>query len=323
MAEQHKERVNMNVSSLSKKLLEGWTLLSESCPNSSCNVPLVRNKAQTEVFCVSCEQTFDSSIVQPGTPKRSVYDEQSSVAPVPMDHTPGPVTRSPLTTATEATVQPPRDFTATAERYLTPLGTPAAAPVPAPSSAPPTAPSPGRGADRQSKSDKQSSLLAEKLLQGWTLLNEYCQMESCLAPLVRSRDKRKYCVSCGMYVVSEAEAPQAVATNPAPSPLPVADAAAQNFAPTFNYVPSAASSAPVAPHTTAAAAPPLSMAGGASLDAVRLGTVAALTSKLDDFRGMLVATPLDGTHQSIKHLREIITAISETCQSLSAVKGLQ
>eukprot|EP00242_Pyramimonas_sp_CCMP2087_P015061 CAMPEP_0198216360 /NCGR_PEP_ID=MMETSP1445-20131203/56931_1 /TAXON_ID=36898 /ORGANISM="Pyramimonas sp., Strain CCMP2087" /LENGTH=91 /DNA_ID=CAMNT_0043892557 /DNA_START=126 /DNA_END=397 /DNA_ORIENTATION=- len=60
MSDLHKERVNNNVTSLSKKLLEGWTLLSESCPDPSCNVPLVKNKAHSKVFCVSCEKTYGS-----------------------------------------------------------------------------------------------------------------------------------------------------------------------------------------------------------------------------------------------------------------------
>jgi hypothetical protein len=38
-------------------------------------------------------------------------------------------------------------------------------------------------------------------VQGWTLLNEYCPMEECDAPLVRSRRKRKFCVACSLYVV--------------------------------------------------------------------------------------------------------------------------
>ena len=35
---------NKNVNELSKKLLDGWVLISDSCPNTACSVPLVRSK---------------------------------------------------------------------------------------------------------------------------------------------------------------------------------------------------------------------------------------------------------------------------------------
>eukprot|EP00238_Polyblepharides_amylifera_P006016 CAMPEP_0196600570 /NCGR_PEP_ID=MMETSP1081-20130531/95457_1 /TAXON_ID=36882 /ORGANISM="Pyramimonas amylifera, Strain CCMP720" /LENGTH=148 /DNA_ID=CAMNT_0041926413 /DNA_START=109 /DNA_END=552 /DNA_ORIENTATION=- len=59
------EQVNFNVTSLSQKLLEGWTLLQESCPNATCNVPLVRNKEKEKVYCVSCRQFFNASSLEP------------------------------------------------------------------------------------------------------------------------------------------------------------------------------------------------------------------------------------------------------------------
>ena len=57
-----------------------------------------------------------------------------------------------------------------------------------------------------SKADDDASKMAEKLLQGWTMLAEYCPMEGCLAPLMRSREGRRYCVSHEMFVMSPEEA---------------------------------------------------------------------------------------------------------------------
>ena len=57
-------------------------------------------------------------------------------------------------------------------------------------------------ADKRKKDDDNAAAIAEKLLQGWTMLAEYCRWRGCLAPLMRSRDGRKYCVAHDMYVMS-------------------------------------------------------------------------------------------------------------------------
>nr|PNR48733.1 hypothetical protein PHYPA_013210 [Physcomitrium patens] len=46
-----------------------------------------------------------------------------------------------------------------------------------------------------------SSLIASKLLQGWTLLAESCPQ--CLTPLVRNRQKQVYCVSCSQWLLTQ------------------------------------------------------------------------------------------------------------------------
>ena len=43
------------------------------------------------------------------------------------------------------------------------------------------------------------------------MLAEYCPMEGCLAPLMRSREGRRYCVAHDMYVMSPEEADAAIA----------------------------------------------------------------------------------------------------------------
>ncbi|KAL6748388.1 hypothetical protein V8C86DRAFT_3114750 [Haematococcus lacustris] len=67
------------------------------------------------------------------------------------------------------------------------------------------------------RSDQTASLIAEKLLQGWALLDTCCPR--CSTPLVRSRTPRRmFCVACSMWVMTEAEAAQAAAAAPAPAP---------------------------------------------------------------------------------------------------------
>jgi len=59
----------------------------------------------------------------------------------------------------------------------------------------------------QTQSDKVASLLSEKMLQGWALLETTCPR--CSSPLVRNKQKRMRCVLCDAWVVSEADAPAA------------------------------------------------------------------------------------------------------------------
>lgn len=48
-----------------------------------------------------------------------------------------------------------------------------------------------------------SQALADKMLEGWTLLAEHCPR--CSTPFVRSKEGRIYCVSCEMYAVRESD----------------------------------------------------------------------------------------------------------------------
>jgi uncharacterized Zn finger protein (UPF0148 family) len=48
-----------------------------------------------------------------------------------------------------------------------------------------------------SRTDSISAKLGEKMLSGWTLLNESCWNEECACPLVRSKQGVLMCVSCG------------------------------------------------------------------------------------------------------------------------------
>jgi len=56
------------------------------------------------------------------------------------------------------------------------------------------------------KDDDNASAIAEKLLQGWTMLAEYCPVEGCQTPLMRSREGKRFCVAHDMFVMSPEEA---------------------------------------------------------------------------------------------------------------------
>ncbi|CAG8564424.1 5989_t:CDS:2, partial [Ambispora leptoticha] len=59
---------------------------------------------------------------------------------------------------------------------------------------------------RQQQSQLASHLIGQHLLQGWALIDEICPLNTCYGvPLVRGRDKKKYCVICKNYFLSESE----------------------------------------------------------------------------------------------------------------------
>jgi len=58
-------------------------------------------------------------------------------------------------------------------------------------------------ARRMERSNRSSSLISEKLLQGWTMLNEYCPADGCGTVLMGNKNKQMWCVNCSNWVVRE------------------------------------------------------------------------------------------------------------------------
>ncbi|CAG8728046.1 8172_t:CDS:2, partial [Rhizophagus irregularis] len=59
---------------------------------------------------------------------------------------------------------------------------------------------------QRDQSQRASHLIGQNLLQGWALIDQICPNETCYGvPLIRSRDKRKYCVICQNYYLNESE----------------------------------------------------------------------------------------------------------------------
>ncbi|CAG8508249.1 2713_t:CDS:2 [Ambispora gerdemannii] len=62
---------------------------------------------------------------------------------------------------------------------------------------------------RQQQSKLASHLIGQHLLQGWALIDEICPSNTCYGvPLIRARDRKKYCVICKNYYLSESELDQ-------------------------------------------------------------------------------------------------------------------
>jgi uncharacterized Zn finger protein (UPF0148 family) len=70
---------------------------------------------------------------------------------------------------------------------------------------------------RRERSDMYSKKMAEYLLKGWKMLNEYCP-ETGDVPLMQNREGRKYSVALEKFIdeiETEASAPAATAAAPA------------------------------------------------------------------------------------------------------------
>lgn len=175
-------------------------LISDSCPDSRCSVPLVRNKAG-EVYCIGCEKFCDlnaqidetnlsSSLASLGESRDSDLGVLNSL-PAASYGTPAsqPYASRPATTPAQSTFIPP-----------TPPPLPAM--VQAPSLSRDSEQSESRS-ERGGEFSSNSAEIAQKLLQGWNLLNEYCPAPNCNLPLVKNKDGQMYCVQCQEWVISE------------------------------------------------------------------------------------------------------------------------
>ena len=223
-----------HVAELSRRMLGGWRLLSDTCPQAECDVPLVQPPGGGRRLCVRCGGEYDADLAP-----------LSKAAPGWAPGAPSPPRGDAAPPATAGNEDGGEDVRADAVRFGPfaiggaeplspgPEGVEAAAgehafevaagatlrspglPRPStpvfdavdaePAPPPPSAPSPGK--ERRRRSDEASRKIAEYLLQGWALLDDYCPMAGCNCPLVRSREAQRRCVSCDMWVMAPGQAP--------------------------------------------------------------------------------------------------------------------
>ncbi|KAM9960546.1 hypothetical protein ACTFIW_009688 [Dictyostelium discoideum] len=190
---------------LGKKLLMGWSMLNNVCKDCKI-VPLVENKKDNIILCVSCERHLkrdeNGEILDE---KKSTLSSSSSTTTTPSSSntsTPIPTT----TTITNITKPQPQHTTSTTttikndtkqidmkyydDDYFddydeddTPLTEEEKIAI----------------EKRLKKSDEFSSKMGEFLLKGWSLLSDSCPNNECYGvPLMKDREKKFYCVSCKM-----------------------------------------------------------------------------------------------------------------------------
>lgn len=249
-------------------LLQGWAMLAENCPD--CQVPLMRDRSNEDRLCVNCDTTYlpgpDGGLRARagghGLPEAAVAPPQDSP-----NSTTAPRSSSGIGLAQRAADDEDRDevYDPRSDPRLGPFASPAAngvaTPSPAPSSATtaaaPAHPVPnglpvaagGQAPDgaaqqgsRQPTPDEVSNLLSTKMLQGWAMLDAYCPR--CTTVLVRERPapRRRFCVACCAFVVSEQDQLQASTAAGPPDAGSKPTAAAS--APTAHGLPPAAATKP-------------------------------------------------------------------------------
>ncbi|CAG8730163.1 18320_t:CDS:2, partial [Acaulospora morrowiae] len=154
-------------------------LTDKICQTPNCNVPLLRTKDRVTWFCVDCEE-------RPGEPKVNVkqqttndlelsYDVQDILLKAEEVNRQG---KDSLNSQFSSIVSTPiSEETISDEQRL-----------------------------RREQSQRASQSIGRYLLSGWALIDEICPNGSCFAvPLVRDRNKRKYCVNCQNYYVRETD----------------------------------------------------------------------------------------------------------------------
>ena len=229
-----------HVAELSRRMLQGWRLLSDTCPRTECDVPLVQPPGGGGRLCVRCGEEYGTDDLVPvprlppasasggqggdlGAPAAPDGDSTEDLDDVRSDSARfgpfavGPVASPAGPDVTGAEVKPgpveeveggplgpasPHLRSPGQPRPITPVFDAVDA-EPAPP--PPSAPSPGK--ERRRRSDEASRRIAEFLLQGWALLDDYCPMAGCNCPLVRNRESKRRCVSCDMWVMAPGQAP--------------------------------------------------------------------------------------------------------------------
>ena len=154
-----------------------------------------------------------------------------------------------------------------------------------------------------------SELLAARMLQGWAMLGVHCPV--CQTPLVRSRQREMWCVSCDARVMTpeehaaaaaERSGPPAAAQAPAsPAKAPAPAAPAMAPAPAAPATPPRSPARPLAPVVPPApvqqVSVPASDAGGSThpMPSPTLSLEAVLSQKMAEALGALSATRVDAS----------------------------
>ncbi|GAB4816168.1 hypothetical protein N2152v2_003214 [Parachlorella kessleri] len=167
---------------MSQKLLQGYAMLADSCPD--CGVPLLREPGGGSIICVSC--TADSGYP---TPEDSQQKGAAASAAIELQ---------------QAAKQSPGNNKADEENLLEPPLALSLQLETAQQGGAAAAASTGCGlrqAAAVASGDAVSKRIADKMLEGWALLDDSCPR--CHTVLVRNRQRQMFCVGCDMFVVRE------------------------------------------------------------------------------------------------------------------------
>ncbi|KNC98200.1 uncharacterized protein SPPG_06602 [Spizellomyces punctatus DAOM BR117] len=177
-------RQDKGSSRLGTYMLQGWVLTDEPCPVPGCNIPLVRSKDRARKLCVLCDDPE-----HPHPPPSAKPESNVETTSVVNEITEEEEEELANILAEEDRTTPSNQVGETQDQEFARI--------------------------RREQGNKASRLLGQKMLAGWTLLDENCPNGTCYGvPLVRNRQKQNYCVICERSYVDGQE----VVRNPPNSP---------------------------------------------------------------------------------------------------------
>ena len=166
---------------VSARMLQGWTMLGDACPVAGCNTPLVRSR-QGEVWCARC----GAAVVKEG--------DAMAVPSSPPSTT--EVAQKARAAWAEAAARDDDDEHE--ETASSPRARPGWAVEAAEADGEDVVITQRKPRDAKAR-DAASAAIGQKLLSGWTLLDEACGRCTVGVPLMRDTNQRKFCVACDAY----------------------------------------------------------------------------------------------------------------------------
>jgi len=193
-----KEQINVNL--LSRKLMDGWSLMKEECPND-CKIALVSK--DNKIFCVNCENYYrkdGNGMLWYSRPNEPVVTlpsptlkELSQILPLPPS-SPDIQNYHLVSSSKEnghgISHKLPSPTIGRKLDFSTPY-TPIIRDPIAPKTSSPLISTTG------TSFVQSSSKVAQKLLEGWTLVGRGCS--KCNSTLVADKTNRPFCVTCNTY----------------------------------------------------------------------------------------------------------------------------
>ncbi|KAJ1878829.1 hypothetical protein H4R99_006797 [Coemansia sp. RSA 1722] len=163
-------RLDVITGRMSKLMLKRWTMLADLCHIDGCSAPLMRNPETQEDKCVwhNAQELFPDEI------------DHTDVDDNTKDHK--------ISAASQETTSQQSPVLYDLEPDMFPEETPEGK----------------KRREKREQGDRASQVIAKKLLQGWTMVDESCPNEKCYSvPLIRDHDMVQLCVICGQKYMDE------------------------------------------------------------------------------------------------------------------------
>ncbi|KAI9208849.1 uncharacterized protein BJ171DRAFT_487495 [Polychytrium aggregatum] len=184
-------RRDLGIKKIGSLLLKGWVMMDAVCSTPGCDLTLMRTKDSSRIICVLCDD--EGSLPVPTVPAAQTLSQPKDVS----EH--ASADQNYLDSQDR---QDDRDDGSELR---------------------PSAVDLAEAEERRRQSSAATSAMGELLLKGWAMLGEVCPNPKCYGiPLMRNKEKQKYCVGCKRFLVQEAAPPSATtaADSTAPQKLP-------------------------------------------------------------------------------------------------------